>query len=81
MKKKVIRFSDKKWKCPSCGHENNYRQFEAPIGTDRRIEYCDVEFGGCDQPVLIRTDVKVTLKITPFEINDPDPNIGRGGYI
>jgi hypothetical protein len=52
------------WKCPHCG-TTNASAYDVSMPSDRTLEYCDSEIGGCDEMVAVfmhrRFDVEVAI--------------------
>lgn len=68
------------FKCPVCGHLNEYNQMEKRVGKDHEIIHCDNETGGCDQTIVLESNVSTSIqlkamKIDGIEYEDPNKSI------
>lgn len=52
------------WTCPHCDIKQVCRmEVESPYSTTRKIVFCDVDEGGCDEPVALFVNVITELKV------------------
>jgi len=63
-----ITFRDISFKCPYCGHLNNWTEYSFLTGTDHQFHYCNSDDGGCDKKLIIESKVTTELKITALPI-------------
>ena len=59
---------DLTFKCPVCGHKNKYNSIEKSVGQELEIIYCDSDSGGCDQQIVLETNVTRSIKLKALKI-------------
>lgn len=67
-KEGVYQFGHIEFTCPECGHVNKRANWNTPGLNDTRTLYCDIESGGCDKEIAVRTKVSLSTKITAHKI-------------
>ena len=65
---RLLSFSNVKFKCPLCGHENKYSTHSTHRRGGKEIVYCDSDSGGCDKEIVLKSIVTCKVKVTAHKI-------------
>lgn len=68
-RKPKIKLGKLSFTCPECGHVNTYHH-SSPIYGKIEVIYCDIEDGGCNKQMVVKTTVQVTGKVEAFKIQN-----------
>lgn len=55
--------------CPVCNHTNSFNSIDKRVGKELEIIYCDSESGGCDQQIVLESNVKRSIELKAMKID------------
>lgn len=68
LKPRTLAFNHVEFECPLCGFINKPYTTEARLGKNEEFIYCDTESGGCDEKIILLTEVTTSIKCKAFKM-------------